>query len=271
MWLLRPAVSQVHKQPCPQHKMVLCLLHQVPYLRARRTDSRAVSLWLSRKSACQEGLEPVLLGHLTGVHALYCAAQRFPDSRLKCHGCPSAEHQSDHSSADLHALLDDLPGPQQLAAPTSRRQQARQQQQANSDPPAVSGVAPASPAGTATEAAADKAASAAAAARVKARDKLPLLPKHAADAAPGEEAAGEEGDEEYELLPGASSGEDDEETLDEEAALAAADGSTAQVRVDEGALWTMTSCWLSGILWRKSTPLLLLLRCRKPVQCCFPQ
>eukprot|EP00891_Asterochloris_glomerata_P002326 jgi/Astpho2/2326/e_gw1.00043.32.1_t len=51
---------------------------------------------------------------------------------------------------------------QRLGAPTSKRQQARQQQQqqANSDSPAASGIAPASPAGTATEAAADKATAA---------------------------------------------------------------------------------------------------------------
>ena len=184
-----------------------------------------------------------------------CSAAQQPDYRVKSHGCLSAEHQSDHSSADLHALLDTLPGPQQLTPPTSRRQQARQQhqQQASSDPPAASGVAHASPAGTATGAVADKATAAAVGARVKARGKTPLMPEHSADEAPGEEAAGEEGDEEYSLLPGASSGEDDEGTLDEEDALAAAEGGAAQVRVDEGPLWTLTSCWSSGIHWGKST------------------
>lgn len=105
---------------------------------------------------------------------------------------------------------------------------------------------------------------------------MPPLPEHAADEALGEDTAGEEGDEEYGLLPGASSGEDDEETLDEEDALAAAEGDIAHVRVDEGKLQTMTSCWSSGLHRRESMPLPqlkggLLIRCRESVQRCCPQ
>ena len=109
------------------------------------------------------------------------------------------------------------------------------------------------PAGTGTEAAADKATAIAAGAKIKARGTKPLMPEHPADEASGEKAAGEEGDEEYGLLPGASSGEDDEETLDEEDALAAAEGGAAQVSIADGPLWTMTSCWSSGTHCRKST------------------